>query len=99
MKRTLLVIGGVAALSLAIFALRQGSLGNNSVPSVPKEIFCSDASRRAEVCAQNYDPVCATVAVQCFAAPCPPIQETFSNACEACRNGLAQSYTTGKCAK
>lgn len=32
-------------------------------------------------CTMQYDPVCAEVQVQCIQAPCPPIQETFGNAC------------------
>ena len=35
------------------------------------------------MCTEQYQPVCAEIKVQCFAAPCPPIQETFSNKCFA----------------
>ncbi|MFW5704263.1 MAG: hypothetical protein ACOCXG_00325 [Nanoarchaeota archaeon] len=34
-------------------------------------------------CTMEYAPVCASVQVQCVRAPCPPINQTFSNACMA----------------
>ncbi len=34
-------------------------------------------------CTLEYDPVCAQKTVQCFRAPCPPLQKTFGNACSA----------------
>ena len=33
------------------------------------------------ICTMDYTPVCASVQVQCIKAPCPPIPETFGNAC------------------
>lgn len=33
------------------------------------------------------------------AAPCDPIQETFSNSCNACENPLVRSYIAGECQK
>lgn len=63
-----------------------------------KEISCTEEQRGAEVCAEIYAPVCATVEIQCVKAPCYPIQETFSNACEACKNYLVKSYINGECA-
>lgn len=51
------------------------------------------------VCASIYKPVCGQKQVQCFRAPCPPVQQTFSNACEAGKagysvisNGVCNSY-------
>lgn len=61
------------------------------------EIYCQDEQRNSELCATIYQPVCATVEIQCIMAPCNPIKETFSNSCEACRNGLVKSYTSGAC--
>lgn len=63
----------------------------------PVPVSCTTEERRAETCAGVYEPVCATVNIQCIKAPCEPIQETFSNACEACRNGLVPSYVPGAC--
>lgn len=60
--------------------------------------FCQPSQRQGDVCFQIYDPVCAKVNIQCIKAPCDPIRETFSNACEACRNPLVESYTKGECA-
>lgn len=34
-------------------------------------------------CTREYMPVCANVQVQCIAAPCFPVQETFANRCVA----------------
>jgi len=59
--------------------------------------FCQPSQRQGDVCYQIYDPVCAKVNIQCIKAPCNPIRETFSNACEACRNPLVESYTKGEC--
>lgn len=63
----------------------------------PKEITCPE--KRGDVCAEIYEPVCAEVQVQCFRAPCPPIKQTFSNSCEACRNTMVSSYVKGECTK
>lgn len=40
-------------------------------------------------CFAIYKPVCAQKQVQCVRAPCPPIQRTFGNACEAAREGFS----------
>jgi hypothetical protein len=58
---------------------------------------CSDESRKANVCARIFDPVCATVEIQCIKAPCDPVRQDFSNPCEACLNPLVKTYTTGGC--
>lgn len=63
-----------------------------------KVTLCTATQRDAEVCMQVIQPVCATVQIQCIRAPCNPVQQTFNNACEACRNSLVQSYTEGTCA-
>lgn len=65
---------------------------NNNFPQK-----CSAESRKAEICAQVYDPVCATVNIQCVKAPCDPVKQTFSNKCEACKNQLVSDYTKGEC--
>ena len=59
--------------------------------------FCEPAQRQGDVCFQLYDPVCAKVNIQCIKAPCDPVNQTFSNGCEACRNPLVESYTKGEC--
>ncbi|NUM25846.1 MAG: hypothetical protein HUU49_04495 [Candidatus Buchananbacteria bacterium] len=70
-----------------------------NLPTTPStdRIKCQDAQREAEVCAEIYQPVCAKVNVQCIKAPCPPIDQTFSSACHACRNSLVESYVEGEC--
>ena len=62
-------------------------------------ISCTAESRKADVCADLYDPVCASVQVECIKAPCNPVSQTFSNACVACLNPLVESYSKGECGK
>ena len=72
--------------------------GKTFVEVIEKEIFfCSPEQRNAEACIALYNPVCAKVNVQCIRAPCPPINETFSNSCHACANPLVESYVLGEC--
>ena len=71
--------------------------GQTFVEHITSETLCKPEQRGAEVCTQNYDPVCAKVNIQCIKAPCYPVGETFSNACRACANPLVESYTNGTC--
>ena len=48
-------------------------------------------------CTMQYDPVCAEVTVQCFAAPCPAIKETFGNACMMNASQNAKFLYKGEC--
>ena len=48
-------------------------------------------------CTMQYDPVCAEVEVQCIQAPCPPIKETFGNACMMNANKNAKFLYKGEC--
>jgi len=54
---------------------------------ISQTTFCQPSQRQGDVCFQIYDPVCAN-----------PVNQTFSNPCEACRNPLVESYTRGECA-
>jgi hypothetical protein len=72
-------------------------INNNDNGTTTEETACQLEQRKAEVCADIYQPVCATVDVRCIKAPCEPIKETFSNICEACKNPLAKSYAKGEC--
>jgi hypothetical protein len=63
----------------------------------PGEITCSEELKKADGCYQVYDPVCALVQVTCIQAPCPPVKETYGNACEACSQGSVLTYTKGAC--
>jgi len=49
------------------------------------------------MCTLEYMPVCAAVQVQCIKAPCPPINETFGNACSMRANKNATFLYTGEC--
>lgn len=49
------------------------------------------------MCTMEFAPVCGEVAVQCIKAPCPPIQQTFSNKCQLGQNKLAKFLHEGEC--
>lgn len=61
-------------------------------------IKCESEQRDVDVCIEIYQPVCATVNVQCITAPCDPVEQTFSNSCFACTNSLVESYVPRECA-
>ncbi len=58
---------------------------------------CLPEQRGVDACIEIYQPVCATVNVQCVTTPCDPVQETFANSCKACMNSLVSTYTKGEC--
>ncbi|MBW6461741.1 MAG: hypothetical protein K0B07_01725 [DPANN group archaeon] len=60
-------------------------------------VKCTDDQRNVDMCITLYDPVCATVNIQCITTPCDSIKETFSNSCAACKNPLVSSYLSGEC--
>ena len=45
----------------------------------------------------EYVPVCALVHIQCFRAPCEPVQQTFGNKCMMEANNLAEYIHDGEC--
>lgn len=67
-------------------------------PSEAQEQECSPESRKAEVCAEIYAPVCAAYQVQCVTTPCPPMPKTYENTCSACRDNNVLTYKEGACA-
>ena len=64
-----------------------------------EEIFveCLPEQRNVDACIEIYQPVCATVNVQCITTPCDPVKETFENSCKACTNELVEGYVNGEC--
>ena len=58
---------------------------------------CLPEQRDVDACIEIYQPVCATVNVQCVTTPCDPVQEMFANSCKACINSLVSTYTKGEC--
>ncbi len=58
---------------------------------------CLPEQRNVDACIEIYQPVCASVNVQCVTTPCDAVQETFANSCKACVNSLVSSYTNGEC--
>jgi hypothetical protein len=53
-------------------------------------------SDEQKACTREYMPVCGELQVQCIRAPCPPIDTTFSNRCEA-ENAGATNIREGEC--
>jgi hypothetical protein len=60
-------------------------------------IKCFPEQRNVNVCIEIYQPVCATVNIQCVTTPCEPIRKTYSNSCKACSNSLVSDYINGEC--
>lgn len=60
-------------------------------------VACTAQQRNVDTCIELYEPVCATVEIQCVTTPCDPIQQTFENSCKACANPLVSSYVPGAC--
>jgi putative cell wall-binding protein len=58
---------------------------------------CLPEQRNVDGCIEIYQPVCATVNVQCVTTPCDPVKETFENSCKACVNPLVSVYSEGEC--
>ena len=96
--KKLIIIGVVIVAVLALgFLFAQRIVPDETIPPANQVFTCTPEQRNAEVCAQIYQPVCATVNIQCITTPCDPIQETFPNACSACSNSLVPSYIAGEC--
>jgi|GEM_PF-6809341 len=95
-KKFIVLILLLASVSIASFYLRL-HYSSNGRPVARAPITCLPAQRKADVCAQVYQPVCAKVNIQCIKAPCNPVNQTFSNSCDACKNPLVESYTSGAC--
>lgn len=64
---------------------------------VVDSVKCLPEQRNARACIEIYQPVCASVSVMCFSAPCNPSLETFSNSCFACANEYVIEYVVGEC--
>jgi len=64
---------------------------------MPESAECLPEQRNVDACIEIYQPVCATVQVQCITTPCDPVKETFPNYCYACKNSLVSSYVEGEC--
>jgi len=58
---------------------------------------CLPEQRNVDACIEIFQPVCASVNVQCITTPCDPVQETFANSCKACSNPLVSTFTLGEC--
>jgi len=72
--------------------------GDTQTGPGPEFTACTDP--RPEVCAQMYEPVCASVdtGVRCITTPCPSAElKSYPNACEACRDPNVEGYQPGEC--
>lgn len=58
---------------------------------------CKSTQPTPTSCTADYNPVCASVQVDCIRAPCPPIPETFSNMCEMKAQPRATFLYMGEC--
>lgn len=66
-------------------------------PPAPQEIVCTQEQKDNDVCIEIYAPVCAQVQVECVAAPCNPVPQTYPNGCFACSEDRVISYVDGSC--
>ncbi|MBL7045036.1 MAG: hypothetical protein ISR98_00335 [Parcubacteria group bacterium] len=109
MKNTILIIF-VIILGLVAVVLFKGAeslprpfddkviQGDTKVVDTQKQVFgCEPEQRNVDACIEIFKPVCAKINVQCVTSPCPPVQETFSNSCNACKNSLVDTYVEGEC--
>lgn len=83
MKKTSLF----AIVFVTFFAL---SACSSTVPNTPP------VSDDQKACTKEYAPVCGKQVVQCIKAPCPPLEITFQNRCEAKKAG-ATDIVEGAC--
>lgn len=67
------------------------------ITEVPAVHTCTADEKKVQACRMEYVPVCGQVVVQCIKAPCPPVPQTFGNACSACSASNVTSYTQGEC--
>lgn len=70
--------------------------------SIKKDAQClmstNDIDLTPTSCTMDYTPVCGSVAVQCIKAPCPAVEQTFSNLCMLKANPVVTLVHTGECA-
>ncbi len=65
--------------------------------TLEEEHLCTDEERKAEVCAEVYQPVCGYFdpsKVQCIKYPCA---QEFSNGCFACSDDKIKYWARGEC--
>lgn len=72
---------------------KQGSEIAGSGTPDPKE-FTPCPEERGDMCTAQYDPVCGTLP---GTGDAKPVEQTFSNACEACREPAVSGYRPGPC--
>lgn len=96
-KKTIVIIVSIVLLFLIGYLLLVLYLQEAYSVEEENRIYCDDSQRNVDACIELYQPVCASVQVECITAPCDPVQETFSNSCFACMNERVVSYVDGEC--
>lgn len=66
-------------------------------PAGSKVTECLPEQRDVDACIEIYQPVCASVRVECITTPCDPVEETYGNSCKACSNSRVTTYAEGEC--
>jgi len=71
---------------------------DRTLPDDNKQFKCDTSSGIKKNCPSVYKPVCGWPGpeVQCITSPCA---NTYSNSCEACNSGFAETWTEGVCPK
>ena len=97
MKKSLIIIVGILVVLALVFVVFDSK--KEFVKDVPcdgppdvclKEIVCDDGFKTEDI------EVCGKINVQCITTPCNPVEETFSNRCEA-RKADAFDIDNGAC--
>ena len=86
--------------AVAVLALGCGGASGGSEPASADRESIGCEEPRPEICAQNYDPVCAQrdTGVRCVITPCESTEaREYPNACGACRDPKVHSYSAGPC--
>ena len=91
MKKLLII----AIFSMSFFVLSW--CNQNQILEWDTVVECQAEQRDVDGCIEIYQPVCATVNVQCITTPCDPVKEVFENYCKACVNSLVSDYVEGEC--
>ena len=71
---------------------------STNTPENQEKTECKPSDRKADVCAEIYQPVCGwfNTQIQCIKYPCA---STYSNGCFACIDDKVAYYTNAECPK
>lgn len=87
-----------ALLILATACQKQQPVPVDPIPidDNQQEFQCTQEQRQAEVCTDEYAPVCGWFndQIRCITYPCAA---TYSSPCDACTDSKVAYYTNGEC--